>query len=179
MVAGGSKAAGGEKSKSQHPTRLPPSSTSHTTNSEWQTVNHRWKTTGKSNPNPPQNTPQPTISLETLPPATGTVNTTSLVVENTIQASDPTSLPKNTILEIFSAGNPTGIFGDAGNPIGTLGSSGDSNSTHPQPRHPPTQNPGSYECVDEGVDNTIDQETVRTFMKVVDDVGQPHISTKN
>ncbi|KAK4380766.1 hypothetical protein RND71_002628 [Anisodus tanguticus] len=59
-VAGGSTAAGGEKSKFQHPTRLPPSSTSHITNSEWQTVTHRWKTTGKGNPNPQIQNNQPT-----------------------------------------------------------------------------------------------------------------------
>ncbi|KAK4343227.1 hypothetical protein RND71_036321 [Anisodus tanguticus] len=63
-VTGGSTAAGGEKSKSQHPTRLPPSSTSHITNSEWQTVTYGRKTTGKGNPNPSQNTKQPANSLE-------------------------------------------------------------------------------------------------------------------
>ncbi|KAK4380770.1 hypothetical protein RND71_002632 [Anisodus tanguticus] len=97
---GGRRIDGGRwrKSKSQHPTRLPPSSTSHITNSEWQTVTHRRKTTGKGNPNPPQNTKQPTNSLENPPSSTEIVNTTSLAVGNTVQASEPTSLKKIQIL---------------------------------------------------------------------------------
>ncbi|KAK4346141.1 hypothetical protein RND71_036317 [Anisodus tanguticus] len=99
-VARGLTAAGGEKSKSHHPTHPPLSSTSHPTNSEWQTVNHRRKTTGKGNPNPPQNTKNPSNSLETPIPATGTVNTTSLAVGNTVQATENTILQKNTFFEI-------------------------------------------------------------------------------
>ncbi|KAK4343230.1 hypothetical protein RND71_036324 [Anisodus tanguticus] len=130
-VTGGSTAAGGEKSKSQHPTHLPPSSTSHITNSEWQTVIYGRKTTGKGNPNPLQNTKQPANSLENPLPATETVNTTSLAVGNTVQASESTSLQKNTNFDIFGAGNPTGIIGGAGNPTGTLGGSGDLAGTLP------------------------------------------------
>ncbi|KAK4358423.1 hypothetical protein RND71_020652 [Anisodus tanguticus] len=146
-VARGLTAAGGEKSKSHHPTHPPLSSTSHPTNSEWQTVNHRRKTTGKGNPNPPQNTKNPSNSLETPIPATGTVNTTSLAVGNTVQATENTILQKNTFFEISDAGNPTGILGGAGNPTGTLGGAGDPTGTlprpPPRPRHPPTRNPSS------------------------------------
>ncbi|KAK4348319.1 hypothetical protein RND71_031074 [Anisodus tanguticus] len=141
-VARGLTAAGGEKSKSHHPTHPPLSSTSHPTNSEWQTVNHRRKTTGKGNPNPPQNTKNPSNSLETPIPATGTVNTTSLAVGNTVQATENTILQKNTFFEISDAGNPTGILGGAGNPTGTLGGAGDPTGTLPAPSpiqaaHPP------------------------------------------
>ncbi|KAK4337530.1 hypothetical protein RND71_042017 [Anisodus tanguticus] len=136
-VAGGSTAAGGEKSKSQHPTRLPLSSTPHITNTEWQTINHRWTTTGKGNPNLSQNSKPPAISLEALPPVTETVNTSSLDVGNTVQASEPTSLQKNTIFEISDAGNPTGLLGSVGNPTGTLGGYGSPTGTLPahQPNH--------------------------------------------
>ncbi|KAK4367310.1 hypothetical protein RND71_015190 [Anisodus tanguticus] len=141
-VAGGFTAAGGEKSKSHHPTHPPLSSTSHPTNSEWQTVNHRRKTTGKGNPNPPQNTKNPSNSLENPIPATGTVNTTSLAVGNTVPATENTILQKNTFFEISDAGNPTGILGGAGNPTGTLGGAGDPTGTLPAPSpvqaaHPP------------------------------------------
>ncbi|KAK4338775.1 hypothetical protein RND71_040237 [Anisodus tanguticus] len=142
-VAGGSTAARRrEKSKSHHPTHPPLSSTSHPTNSEWQTVNHRRKTTGKGNPNPPQNTKNPSNSLENPIPATGTVNTTSLAVGNTVQATENTILQKNTFFEISDAGNPTGILGGAGNPTGTLGGAGDPTGTLPAPSpvqaaHPP------------------------------------------
>ncbi|KAK4338773.1 hypothetical protein RND71_040235 [Anisodus tanguticus] len=141
-VAGGLTAAGGEKSKSHHPTHPPLSSTSHPTNSEWQTVNHRRKTTGKGNPNPPQNTKNPSNSLENPIPAAGTVNTTSQAVGNTVQATENTILQKNTFFEIFGAGNPTGILGGAGNPTGTLGGAGDPTGTLPAPSpvqaaHPP------------------------------------------
>ncbi|KAK4378144.1 hypothetical protein RND71_000006 [Anisodus tanguticus] len=91
----------------------------------------RRKTTGKGNPNPPQNTKQPANSLENPPTATETVNTTSLAVGNTVQASEPISLQKNTNFEIFGAGNPTGILGGAENPTGTLGGSGDLTRTLP------------------------------------------------
>ncbi|KAK4341735.1 hypothetical protein RND71_037551 [Anisodus tanguticus] len=141
-VARGLTAAGGEKSKSHHLTHPPLSSTSHPTNSEWQTVNHRRKTTGKGNPNPPQNTKNPSNSLETPIPATGTVNTTSLAVGNTVQATENTILQKNTFFEISDAGNPTGILGGAGNPTGTLCGAGDPTGTLPAPSpvqaaHPP------------------------------------------
>ncbi|KAK4360115.1 hypothetical protein RND71_022344 [Anisodus tanguticus] len=141
-VAGGTTAAGGEKSKSHHPTHPPLSSTSHPTNSEWQTVNHRRKTTGKGNQNPPQNTKNPSNSLENPIPATGTVNTTSLAVGNTVQATENTILQKNTFFEISDAGNPTGILGGAGNPTGTLGGTDDPTGTLPAPSpvqaaHPP------------------------------------------
>ncbi|KAK4338777.1 hypothetical protein RND71_040239 [Anisodus tanguticus] len=142
-VAGGLTAAGGEKSKSHHPTHPPLSSTSHPTNSEWQSVNHRRKTTGKGNPNPPQNTKNPSNSKETLIPATGTeVKTTSLAVGNTVQATKNTILQKNTFFEISDAGNPTGILGGAGDPTGTHGGAGDPTGTLPalspvQAAHPP------------------------------------------
>ncbi|KAK4360120.1 hypothetical protein RND71_022349 [Anisodus tanguticus] len=136
---------GGEEEKKVSLTTLltpPLSSTSHPTNSEWQTVNHRRKTTGKGNPNPPQNTKNPSNSLEIPIPATGTVNTTSLAVGNTVQATENTILQKNTFFEISDAGNPTGILGGAGNPIGTLGGAGDPTGTLPAPSpvqaaHPP------------------------------------------
>ncbi|KAK4363834.1 hypothetical protein RND71_019075 [Anisodus tanguticus] len=71
----------------------------------------RWrkkrKTTGKCNPNPPQTTKQPANSIETPPPVTGTVNTMSLAVGTTVQASEPTHLQQNTIFEISNAENPT------------------------------------------------------------------------
>ncbi|KAK4373758.1 hypothetical protein RND71_004435 [Anisodus tanguticus] len=141
-VAGGLTAAGGEKSKSQHPTHPPLSSTSHPTNSEWQSVNHRRKTNGKGNPNPPQNTKNPSSLKETPIPATGTVKTTSLAVGNTVQATENTILQKNTFFEISDAGNPTGILGGAGNPTGTLGGAGNPTGTLPAPSpvqvaHPP------------------------------------------
>ncbi|KAK4337529.1 hypothetical protein RND71_042016 [Anisodus tanguticus] len=85
----------------------------------------------KSNPNPSQNTKQPANSLENPSPATETVNTTSLAVGNTVQASEPTSLQKNTNFDISGAENPTGITGGTGNPTETLGGSGDLTGTLP------------------------------------------------
>ncbi|KAK4348313.1 hypothetical protein RND71_031068 [Anisodus tanguticus] len=131
-VAGGLTAAGGEKSKSHQHTHPPISSTSHPTNPEWQSVNHRRKTNGKGNPNPPQNTNNLSILKEIPIPATGTVKTTSLAVGNTVQATENTILQKNTFFEISDAGNPTGILGGAGNPTGTLGGAGDPTGTLPK-----------------------------------------------
>ncbi|KAK4363837.1 hypothetical protein RND71_015195 [Anisodus tanguticus] len=99
------------------------------------------KTTGKGNPNPPQNTKNPSNSLETPIPATGTVNTTSLAVGNTVQATENTILQKNTFFEISDAGNPTGILGGAGNPTGTLGGAGDPTGTLPAPSPRPPFRP--------------------------------------